>query len=195
MPSDVPNILFIQCDQLTAAMLGAYGNPIASTPHIDALAEQGVVFESAYTNFPLCAPSRFSMLSGQLTSKIGAYDNAAEFPSSVPTFAHYLRWMGYQTSLVGKMHFVGADQLHGFEERLTTDIYPADFGWTGDWTDLLPKHANDARSFEKAGVCVRNVQLGLRRRGGTSRGKKALRSGKEQRQTAVSHAGVLHPPA
>lgn len=159
MVNDVPNILFIQCDQLTAAMLGSYGNTTASTPHLDALAEQGVVFDSAYTNFPLCAPSRFSMLSGQLTSKIGAYDNGAEFPSSVPTFAHYLRWMGYQTSLVGKMHFVGADQLHGFEERLTTDIYPADFGWTGDWTELLPEHANDARSFKRAGVCVRNVQL------------------------------------
>jgi choline-sulfatase len=159
MTSDAPNILFIQCDQLTAAMLGAYGNPTASTPHLDALAERGVVFDSAYTNFPLCAPSRFSMLSGQLTSNIGAYDNGAEFPSSVPTFAHYLRWMGYQTSLVGKMHFVGADQLHGFEERLTSDLYPADFGWTGDWTELLPEHANDARSFKRAGVCVRNVQL------------------------------------
>ena len=159
MADKTPNILFIQCDQLTAAMLSCYGNSIASTPHIDALAEQGVVFESAYSNFPLCAPSRFSMLSGQLCSKIAAYDNAAEFPSSVPTIAHYLRWMGYQTSLIGKMHFIGADQLHGFEERLTTDIYPSDFVWTGDWTDVRPKFANDARSFEGAGVCVRNVQL------------------------------------
>jgi choline-sulfatase len=41
--------------------------------------------------------------------------------------------MGYRTALAGKMHFVGPDQLHGFEERLTTDIYPADFGWTPDW--------------------------------------------------------------
>ena len=160
MSNDVPNILFIQCDQLTAAMLGGYGNAIASTPHLDALAGEGVVFESAYSNFPLCAPSRVSMLAGQLCSKIAAYDNAAEFPSSVPTVAHYLRWLGFQTSLVGKMHFIGADQLHGFEERLTTDIYPADFAFTGDWTDLQQKFANyDARSFEQAGVCVRNVQI------------------------------------
>ena len=40
---------------------------------------------------------------------------------------------GYKTCLSGKMHFVGPDQLHGLEERLTTDIYPADFGWTPDW--------------------------------------------------------------
>ncbi|MCA1969199.1 MAG: choline-sulfatase, partial [Rhizobium sp.] len=62
------------------------------------------------------------------------YDNAAEFASDIPTFAHHLRNAGYQTSLSGKMHFVGPDQLHGFEERLTTDIYPADFGWTPDYS-------------------------------------------------------------
>jgi choline-sulfatase len=50
-----------------------------------------------------------------------------------PTFAHHLRRAGYHTCLSGKMHFVGPDQLHGFEERLTTDIYPADFGWTPDY--------------------------------------------------------------
>ena len=75
------------------------------------------------------------MMAGQQNHKIGAYDNASEFASTVPTFAHYLRSAGYQTSLVGKMHFVGPDQLHGYEERLTTDIYPADFGWTPDWLD------------------------------------------------------------
>ena len=159
MATRTPNILFIHTDQLTAAMLGVYGNKIASTPHIDALAERGTVFDSAYCNFPLCAPSRFSMLAGQLNSKIAAYDNAAEFPSSIPTFAHYLRWMGYQTCLIGKMHFIGADQLHGFEERRTTDIYPSDFAWTGDWTDLQAKHANNATSFTEAGVCLRNVQM------------------------------------
>ncbi|MFM7443573.1 MAG: choline-sulfatase, partial [Tabrizicola sp.] len=61
------------------------------------------------------------------------YDNAAEFASDIPTYAHHLRRAGYQTALSGKMHFVGPDQLHGFEERLTTDIYPADFGWTPDY--------------------------------------------------------------
>jgi choline-sulfatase len=154
-----PNILVIQADQLAAKYLGVYRNPIASTPHIDSLAANGAVFDSAYTNFPLCAPSRFSMMSGQLASTIGAYDNGAEFTSSIPTFAHYLRKLDYQTCLVGKMHFVGADQLHGFEQRLTTDIYPGDFGWTGDWTEVRPRFANDTVTFTDAGVCLRNVQL------------------------------------
>ena len=66
------------------------------TPHIDRLAAEGVVFEPFYCNSPLCAPSRFSMLSGRLPSAIGAYDNAAEFRADVPTFAHYLRRAGYR---------------------------------------------------------------------------------------------------
>lgn len=125
-----PNILLIMVDQLADPWLD-----IAKTPAIDRLAAEGVRFTANYSNSPLCAPARFAMMSGQLNSKIGAYDNAAEFPSSVPTFAHHLRGAGYQTSLIGKMHFVGPDQLHGYEERLTTDIYPADFGWTPNWED------------------------------------------------------------
>ena len=64
-------------------------------------------------------------MSGLLPGRTRVYDNAAEFASDLPTFAHHLRRAGYQTCLSGKMHFVGPDQLHGFEERLTTDIYPA----------------------------------------------------------------------
>lgn len=122
------NILILMADQMTPFALAAYGHPLTRTPNLDRLAKQGVVFDSAYCASPLCAPSRFSFLSGKLPSAIGAYDNAAEFPSQTLTFAHYLRAEGYRTILSGKMHFCGADQLHGFEERLTTDIYPADFG-------------------------------------------------------------------
>ncbi len=134
-----PNILLIMADQLAAPFLSTYGARAgetgAHTPGIDRLAREGVVFESAYSNSPLCAPARFSMMSGRRNTSIAAYDNASEFPSTIPTFAHHLRSAGYQTSLIGKMHFVGPDQLHGFEERLTTDIYPADFGWTPNWED------------------------------------------------------------
>ena len=128
-----PNLLFIMADQLAPQVLPAYGHPTVRTPHLDRLAEEGVVFENAYCNFPLCAPARFSMLSGRLPSRLGAFDNAVEFPASVPTFHHYLRLAGYRTCLAGKMHFVGPDQLHGYEERVTTDVYPADYLWTPDW--------------------------------------------------------------
>ncbi|MCB1972711.1 MAG: sulfatase-like hydrolase/transferase, partial [Geminicoccaceae bacterium] len=104
-------------------------------PTIDRLAAEGVVFDAAYTNSPLCTPARYCMMTGQLPSATRGYDNAAYLASTIPTFAHHLRRGGYRTVLSGKMHFVGPDQLHGFEERRTTDIYPADFGWTPDWTN------------------------------------------------------------
>jgi choline-sulfatase len=159
--SDNPNFLILMADQLTARALPAYGNRVAKTPHIDGLAAAGVVFDSFYCNSPLCAPSRFSFLSGRQVSAIGAYDNAAEFPAQIPTFAHYLRRAGYQTVLSGKMHFCGADQLHGFEERLTTDIYPADFGWTPDWSrfEHRPSWYHSMDSVTQAGPCTRTNQI------------------------------------
>ena len=156
-----PNILFIQADQMAAPALPVYGHEVVKAPHIARLARDGVVFDAAYCNSPLCAPSRFSMLSGQMPSAIGAYDNAAEFPAAVPTLAHHLRMMGYRTVLTGKMHFVGPDQLHGFEERLTTDIYPADFGWTPDW-EAPGRHQDYFHtmvSVVEAGPCERSLQI------------------------------------
>ena len=130
-----PNIVVIMADQLAPHFTGAYGHPIVKTPNLDALAARGMRFDAAYCNSPLCAPSRASFMTGQLVSRHGAYDNASDFAASVPTFAHYLRRAGYRTCLAGRMHFVGPDQLHGFEERVTTDVYPSDFAWVPDWTN------------------------------------------------------------
>jgi choline-sulfatase len=157
-----PNILFIQADQMAGPALPMYGHGVVKTPHLQRLADGGTTFLNAYCNNPVCAPSRFSMMAGQLSSRIGAYDNAAEFPAAVPTFAHYLRDLGYKTCLSGKMHFVGPDQLHGFEERVTTDIYPSDFGWTPDWsqTDFpFAPSVMSLRGVVEAGLCKRSLQL------------------------------------
>ncbi|OMH25763.1 choline-sulfatase [Motiliproteus sp. MSK22-1] len=161
MAQQQPNILFIMADQLAAPVLSTYGGKTAKTPHLDKLAASGVVFDSAYCNSPLCAPSRYVLMSGQLPSKIGAYDNAAEFPADIPTYAHYLRHSGYRTALSGKMHFCGPDQLHGFEERLTTDIYPADYGWFPDWENVekRPTWYHNMSSVTQAGKAVRTNQL------------------------------------
>lgn len=157
-----PNFLFIMADQMAGLSLPMYGHHIVKTPHLEGLAEHGTTFLNAYCNNPICAPSRFSMMAGQLSSRIEAYDNAAEFPASIPTFAHYLRALGYRTCLSGKMHFVGPDQLHGFEERLTTDIYPSDFGWTPNWlldTQPYAPSVMSMRSVVEAGLCERSLQL------------------------------------
>ena len=154
-----PNILFIQVDQLAAQFLRCYGDTVCHAPNLDRLAEQGTVFDTTYCNFPLCSPSRASMATGRLCSEIGAYDNAAELPASIPTYAHYLRAAGYQTALSGKMHFIGPDQHHGFERRLTPDLYPADFSWVPNWGHEGKRDTNDTRSVTIAGVCERSMQI------------------------------------
>ncbi|MFL2785194.1 MAG: choline-sulfatase [Paracoccaceae bacterium] len=128
-----PNILILMVDQLNGTLFPDGPAEWLHTPNLKRLAERSTRFANAYTASPLCAPGRAAFMSGQLPSKNQVYDNAAEFSSSIPTYAHHLRRAGYHTCLSGKMHFVGPDQLHGFEERLTTDIYPADFGWTPDY--------------------------------------------------------------
>lgn len=159
--TDKPNILLVMADQLAVSALPIHGNRVVQAPHLAALAARSAVFDSAYCNFPICAPSRFSMLSGRLPHAIDAFDNASEFPAAIPTMAHYLRHAGYRTILCGKMHFIGPDQLHGYEERLTTDIYPADFAWTPDWR-RGPEHRPTGVSMRpvlEAGPCVRSMQI------------------------------------
>ncbi|NKC15312.1 MAG: choline-sulfatase [Gammaproteobacteria bacterium] len=156
-----PNILLIMADQLAPQFLPCYGHRVVQAPSIASLAENGVVFDAAYTNSPLCAPSRFVMMSGRLPSRIAAWDNAVEFSSEIPTFAHYLHDAGYHTCLSGKMHFVGPDQLHGFSERLTTDVYLSDFHWHPRW-DLPGERLDWYHNMEvvtRAGVCARSMYL------------------------------------
>ena len=128
-----PNILILMVDQLTGTLFDDGPAAFLHAPNLARLARKSARFANAYTASPLCAPARASFMSGALPRRTRVYDNAAEFASDIPTYAHHLRRAGYQTALSGKMHFVGPDQLHGFETRLTTDIYPADFGWTPDY--------------------------------------------------------------
>jgi len=128
-----PNILILMVDQLNGTLFPDGPADWLHAPNLKRLAARSRRFANAYTASPLCAPGRASFMSGLLPSRTRVYDNAAEFASDIPTYAHHLRRAGWQTCLSGKMHFVGPDQLHGFEERLTTDIYPADFGWTPDY--------------------------------------------------------------
>lgn len=156
-----PNFVVFQVDQLSALALKAYGNETVIAPNIDRLCKMGVTFKNTYCNSPICGPSRSSMLSGQLATEIGVFDNAAEWPATLPTLMHYLRAVGYFTTLSGKMHFVGPDQLHGFNERLTTDLYPADFSWTSNWKGG-PRDAPtgiNMRAVTEAGPCVRSLQV------------------------------------
>ncbi|KAL8892603.1 MAG: hypothetical protein Q9215_000482 [Flavoplaca cf. flavocitrina] len=159
--SKKPNIVIIFADQIAAPLLSIHNaaSPI-KTPNIDALAAKSTVFSSAYCASPLCAPSRSSLCTGQLPTRIAAWDNASPLGCDVPTYAHYLRREGYETVLAGKMHFIG-EQLHGFEERLTSDIYPGDFGWSVNWDepDRRLEWYHNTSSINQAGPCIRSNQL------------------------------------
>lgn len=155
-----PHIVLIQTDQMSVRAMPFHGNTVVKAPIMSKLAEAGVVFDSMYCNYPLCAPSRASMLTGRFASSLGCFDNGAELAASIPTVAHHLRSLGYLTCLSGKMHFLGPDQLHGFEERLTTDIYPCDFSWTADWNrEATGTGTGEMRVVTEAGPCKRSVQI------------------------------------
>jgi choline-sulfatase len=157
-----PNILLVLADQLSARALAAYGGAVARTPNLDRLAERGVVFERALCASPLCVPSRAALATGLLPSSTCVYDNASELGAAVPTFAHHLRVLGYRTVVAGKMHFVGPDQLHGFEERPMPDVYPAGFDWVPDWRledhETLPWY-HDLSSVRRAGPVRATLQI------------------------------------
>ena len=109
-------------DEHDPAVSGCYGHPVVQTPNLDRLASQGVLFENAYCNNPICVPSRMSFLTGQYASDVNVFDNGSPLASEIPTFAHYLEASGYETTLCGRMHMVGADRLHGFGQRLFDDM-------------------------------------------------------------------------
>ena len=91
---DRPDILIVMADQLTTGAMPFHGNDVTQAPAMAALAENGVVFDNAYTASPLCTPARASLMTGLLPSRTHSYDNAAEFSSEIPTFAHHLRAAG-----------------------------------------------------------------------------------------------------
>ncbi len=117
-----PNILIIMSDEHDARVSSPYGHPLVETPAMQLLADRGAVLENAYCNFPLCVPSRSSFMTGRYCSQIGVWDNAASLPSDEPTWAHRLNALGYDTTLVGRMHFVGVDVRHGFRRHLVGDM-------------------------------------------------------------------------
>ncbi|MGI9598303.1 MAG: choline-sulfatase, partial [Acidimicrobiales bacterium] len=192
-----PNVLLVVADQLAPQFTGTYGHPLVSTPNLDAVAERGARFDAAYCHSPLCAPARFTMLAGRSVSSIGAWDNASEFPAATPTMAHHLRLAGYRTVLSGKMHFVGPDQLHGFEERLTTDIYPADFAWTPNWDradERIGKWYHNMDVLREAGTAVTTYQIDYDEEVGFAARRKLLDIARsDDRRPFFLCASFIHP--
>lgn len=117
-----PNIIMVMTDQHAARIMGCAGDECAITPAIDAFAAQGTRFENCYCSSPLCVPSRMAFLTGLQPHQSGVLNNDTYLASDIPTIAHALGAKGYDCQLVGRMHFNGPDQTHGFAKRPIGDI-------------------------------------------------------------------------
>ncbi|MFD1559436.1 sulfatase [Paraburkholderia silviterrae] len=128
-----PNFLIIVTDQHRADHLGAYGNKVVRTPHIDGLAAGGFRADAMYVATPICMPNRASMLTGRYPSAHGARHNGIALSTQATTFVDLLREAGYSTGLVGKAHFQNmtdhpAQWPLRAEERLSREAFEAPLG-------------------------------------------------------------------
>lgn len=115
--ADRPNILVIMSDQHSKFHIGCYGDEVVRTPHMDRLAAEGIRFNNAYCAAPLCVPSRMAFMTSRTPTANRVWTNSHILSSTIPTWAHGMGAAGYETALIGRMHFVGSDQRHGFERR------------------------------------------------------------------------------
>lgn len=111
------NLLIIMSDQHNRNMLGCYGHPVVKTPHLDQLAQNGVRFTHAYSNCPICVPSRASMATGRYPHQIGAWDNAAPYTGQAPSWGHRLLAQGHSVVSIGKLHYRNDNDDTGFSEK------------------------------------------------------------------------------
>jgi choline-sulfatase len=116
--SDRPNILVIMSDQHNVKITGCYGDDLVRTPNIDRLAAEGMRMDRCYTASPICVPARMSFMSGRRPSENNVTDNCDILSSAILTWPERLHTAGYHTALIGRMHFEGPDQWHGFETTL-----------------------------------------------------------------------------
>lgn len=113
-----PNVIFVICDQMRGDAFGAAGNKVVNTPHLDRMAEQGVMFSNNISNSPVCLSSRMSMFSGKYASQTGVRGNKypenvrLEFERSLPW---YFKENGYRTGYIGKNHAFQKEELNKFD--------------------------------------------------------------------------------
>ncbi len=133
---DRPNVIVCLCDQLRAFEVGCYGNEVIRTPHIDQLAAEGVRFDLAISNNPVCMPARSALLTGQYSRTcmgfLNNHSNAGDLPEYPaerrdwlpdPTIAEVFKAQGYETSLFGKWHVQPAPHLVGFDYALFPRVH------------------------------------------------------------------------
>ena len=147
------NLVFMLIDDQRFDAMG-HVNPYFTTPHMDALAANGIVFENAFVTTSLCSPSRASILTGQYAHKHQILDNGTPLPAETPTFPKLLQRAGYETAFIGKWHMGGSGDSpqpgfdrwvsfrgQGVYDNPTLNIDGERSKVDGYVTDLLTDHA------------------------------------------------------
>lgn len=133
-----PNVLVIHVDQNRIDCLGAYRNSDVKTPNIDRLAAEGVRFENSFCPYPVCTPSRYSLLCGLYVHEHKGWNNRSTLSPQIDTFPRILRAAGYKTKAVGKMHFTPTYLDVGFDELVLSEQ-----DGPGRWDDDYHRYLRD----------------------------------------------------
>ncbi|MBE2893694.1 sulfatase-like hydrolase/transferase [Spirabiliibacterium falconis] len=151
-----PNILFYFSDQQRWDTIGAYGQPLDVTPHLDALARQGVLFEEAYSPQPVCGPCRSIFQSGLYPTQTGCFRNNIALPLDTKTLADYFTENGYETAYIGKWHLASDGELEAtptIDYTITAIPPERRGGYKGFWraADVLEftSHGYDGFVFDE----------------------------------------------
>ncbi|MEM7462671.1 MAG: sulfatase-like hydrolase/transferase [Pseudomonadota bacterium] len=151
MSSDSRNLIFILSDEHNRKIAGCYGHPVAKTPNLDRLADQGTLFTSAYCNSPICVPSRASLATGRYVHETGNWDNAIAYTGEPPSWHHVLREENVEVVSIGKLHYRGGDDYGFSEEILPLHVVGGKGDLKGLFRSELPKRDNTGDLAAQAG--------------------------------------------
>lgn len=115
VPTDRPDLVLIMTDQQRYDQVGYASGGHFETPHLDALARRGVIFDTAYSASTICVPARVALLTGLQPHRLPTQENRFALREGFWTVVHQLRRAGYETALIGKMHVAPVHAEHGFE--------------------------------------------------------------------------------
>lgn len=123
------NLLIIISDEHRKDAMGCVGHRLVKTPHLDALAARGTIFQNAYTPSPMCVPTRASIACGDHVHKIGNWDSATPYCGESRSWMRHLRDQGVGVTSIGKLHFRSGEDDNGFVEEILPMHVVGGVGW------------------------------------------------------------------
>ncbi|MBU4367026.1 MAG: sulfatase-like hydrolase/transferase [Verrucomicrobia bacterium] len=150
-----PNIIFLFSDQQRWDTCGCYGQPLNTTPNLDRMAKEGVLFENAFTCQPVCGPARACIQTGKYATEVECHTNHRMLPLNEKTIAHHLSKNGYDTAYIGKWHLASRGPHDGRDDFIIKPVPPERRGgydfWLASDTLEFTSHSYDGHMFDTAG--------------------------------------------